>query len=87
MINEKEFLQCQENLQYYKSKCASLEEGLFDVRRDYEKLRKELIEFFNRIDLDESNLNLDDLTQLAKIMKITYEGEDEYNKGDLNGFK
>lgn len=69
MINEKEFFQCQEDLQYYKSKCASLETGLFNIERDYHHLEKEIKTFFNNIDLDKSELDLKDLVQLQKIME------------------
>lgn len=69
MINEKEFFQCQEDLDYYKSKCASLETGLFNIERDYHHLEKEIKTFFNNIDLDKSELDLKDLVQLQKIME------------------
>lgn len=69
MINEKEFLRCQEDLDYYKSKCASLETGLFNIERDYHHLKKEIKTFFNNIDLDKSELDLKDLVQLQKIME------------------
>lgn len=68
-ISLKDFVSLQEDLDYYKSKCASLETGLFNIERDYYHLEKEIKTFFNNIDLDKSELDLKDLVQLQKIME------------------
>lgn len=33
--------QLEEDLDYYKTKCASLETGMFNLEREYDKLKKE----------------------------------------------
>lgn len=68
-ISLKEFLLLLDELDYYKSKCASLETELFNMERDYHHLKKEIKTFFNDIDLDKSELDLKDLVQLQKIME------------------
>lgn len=37
----KENNQLEEDLDYYKAKCASLETGMFNLEREYDKLKKE----------------------------------------------
>lgn len=68
-ISLKDFVLLQEDLDYYKSKCASLETGLFNIEGDYHRLEKEIKTFFNNIDLDKSELDLEELVQLHKIME------------------
>lgn len=68
-ISLKDFLLLLDDLDYYRSKCALLETELFNIRRDYCHLKKEIITFFNNIDLDKSELDLKDLVQLQKIME------------------
>lgn len=38
---EKENLDLSEELDYYKAKCASLEVGMFNLEREYDKLKKD----------------------------------------------